>query len=345
MLGPLNDLLADSSVAMPPEHRAGLHEAQRAGRRLQRLVDALLDVARAESGQLGIAVEPTDLAELTADCASMFRSAVESAGPHFVVDTPPLPQPVLIDREQWGHIVSNLLANAVKFTRSGTIAVTLQASGERIELVVTDTGIGIPSEELEHIFARFHQVSSTELGGAGIGLSLVRDLVRAHDGEITVQSSVGTGSTFTVSIPLRQADAEARPLAPSSVSVAAATAPASIEHPPAEGTQGSVLVVEDNPDLCSYIARVLHGDGWEVHAVADTEAAFDQRAATAPGRRAVRHHAARTQWSRPVAHHQGGRRSASPAGHPAHRSRRGRVLHRGVQLRRRRLHRQTLRPQ
>lgn len=276
MLGPLNDLLADSSVALPPDHRAGLDEAQRAGRRLQRLVDALLDVARAESGRLGVDVEPTDLAELTADCASMFRSAVENAGVRFVVDTPPLPRPVLVDRERWGHIVSNLLSNAVKFTRSGTITVSLHASGERIELVVADTGIGIPPDELENIFARFHQVSTAEQGGAGIGLSLVRDLVRAHDGEITVRSTLGKGSTFTVAIPLRTAEGEARPLTPAPVPVEAPPTPAPVAPFPAAAIQGSVLVVEDNPDLRSYISRLLQGDGWDVHAVADAEAALTQ---------------------------------------------------------------------
>jgi signal transduction histidine kinase/DNA-binding response OmpR family regulator len=276
MLGPLNDLLADSSVALPPVHRAGLDEAQRAGRRLQRLVETLLDVARAESGQLGIDVEPTDLAELTADCASMFRSAVENAGLRFVVDTPPLSQPVLVDRERWGHVVSNLLANAVKFTQSGTITVTLRASGERIELLVADTGIGIPPDELGNIFARFHQVPSSDQGGAGIGLSLVRDIVRAHDGEITVESTLGEGSTFTVSIPARTGDGEARPLTPSSVPIDATPTPAPVAHASAEGTQGSVLVVEDNPDLRSYISRLLQGDGWDVHAVADAEAALIQ---------------------------------------------------------------------
>lgn len=276
MLGPLHEVLADSSVAMPAEHRAGLGEALRAGQRLQRLVDALLDVARSESGELGVDVEPTDLSELTADCASMFRSAVENGGVRMVVDTPPLPHPVLVDRERWVQIVSNLLSNAVKFTRSGTITVTLHAAGESVELVVADTGIGIPPDELEHIFARFHQVPSATQEGAGIGLSLVRDLVRAHDGEITVESTLDKGSTFTVSIPLRTADAPARPLSPAPVPVEAAAGPAPVQHPAAEGTQGSVLVVEDNPDLRSYISRVLHRDGWEVHTVPDAETALTQ---------------------------------------------------------------------
>jgi signal transduction histidine kinase/DNA-binding response OmpR family regulator len=279
LLGPLTDLLADPKAPIPSGYRAGLEEAQRAGRRLEVLVDALLDIARAESGALEVDPEPTDLAELTADVVSMFRSTVENAGLRLVVDTPPLPHPGLVDRERWVQIVSNLLSNAVKFTAAGTIRVALRAAGERLELEVADTGIGIPADELAHVFTRFHHVPevSDRFEGAGIGLSLVRDLVRAHDGEITVRSSVGEGTTFTVAIPLRMAVADVRPLsAPAAAAVVAAKRGAAqvVDFPAADGGLGSVLVVEDNADLRNYVARLLHGDGWEVHAVPDSETAL-----------------------------------------------------------------------
>jgi signal transduction histidine kinase/DNA-binding response OmpR family regulator len=280
LLGPLTDLLADPDATIPAAYRAGLEEAQRAGRRLEVLVDALLDIARAESGALEVDPEPTDLAELTADVVSMFRSTVENAGLQLVVAASPLPQPVLVDRERWVEIVSNLLSNAVKFTRAGTIGVALRAVGEQVELEVVDTGIGIPADELDDVFTRFHQVPdvSDQFEGAGIGLSLVRDLVRAHDGEIGVRSSVGEGSTFTVTIPMRTGMADARPLStPTAAAVVAAkTDAAVVDFPAAEGAQGSVLVVEDNPDLRNYVVRLLHSDGWEVHAVPDAETAMEQ---------------------------------------------------------------------
>jgi signal transduction histidine kinase/DNA-binding response OmpR family regulator len=280
LLGPLTDLLADPDATIPAAYRAGLEEAQRAGRRLEVLVDALLDIARAESGALEVDPEPTDLAELTADVVSMFRSTVENAGLQLVVAASPLPQPVLVDRERWVEIVSNLLSNAVKFTRAGTIGVALRVVGEQVELEVVDTGIGIPADELDDVFTRFHQVPdvSDQFEGAGIGLSLVRDLVRAHDGEIGVRSSVGEGSTFTVTIPMRTGIADARPLStPTAAAVVAAkTDAAVVDFPAAEGAQGSVLVVEDNPDLRNYVVRLLHSDGWEVHAVPDAETAMEQ---------------------------------------------------------------------
>jgi signal transduction histidine kinase/DNA-binding response OmpR family regulator len=280
LLGPLTDLLADPDATIPAAYRAGLEEAQRAGRRLEVLVDALLDIARAESGALEVDPEPTDLAELTADVVSMFRSTVENAGLQLVVAASPLPQPVLVDRERWVEIVSNLLSNAVKFTRAGTIGVALRVVGEQVELEVVDTGIGIPADELDDVFTRFHQVPdvSDQFEGAGIGLSLVRDLVRAHDGEIGVRSSVGEGSTFTVTIPMRTGVADARPLStPTAAAVVAAkTDAAVVDFPAAEGAQGSVLVVEDNPDLRNYVVRLLHSDGWEVHAVPDAETAMEQ---------------------------------------------------------------------
>jgi signal transduction histidine kinase/DNA-binding response OmpR family regulator len=280
LLGPLTDLLADPDATIPAAYRAGLEEAQRAGRRLEVLVDALLDIARAESGALEVDPEPTDLAELTADVVSMFRSTVENAGLQLVVAASPLPQPVLVDRERWVEIVSNLLSNAVKFTRAGTIGVALRVVGEQVELEVVDTGIGIPADELDDVFTRFHQVPdvSDQFEGAGIGLSLVRDLVRAHDGEIGVRSSVGEGSTFTVTIPMRTGIADARPLStPTAAAVVAAkTDAAVVDFPAAEGAQGSVLVVEDNLDLRNYVVRLLHSDGWEVHAVPDAETAMEQ---------------------------------------------------------------------
>jgi signal transduction histidine kinase len=88
----------------------------------------------------------------------MFRSAVEQAGLRLRVDCPPLSQPVYVDREMWEKIVLNLLSNALKFTFEGEIEVSLHQRGEQVELVVRDTGTGIPAEELPHLFERFHRV-------------------------------------------------------------------------------------------------------------------------------------------------------------------------------------------
>ena len=108
--------------------------------------------------------EPTDLAALTAELASNFRSACEKAGLRLVVDCPPLPQPVYVDRDMWEKVVLNLLSNAFKFTFDGEIAVRLRAAGGAVELAVHDTGTGIPAEELPRVFERFHRVEGRAAG-------------------------------------------------------------------------------------------------------------------------------------------------------------------------------------
>ena len=148
--------------------------------------------------------EPTDLAAATAELASVFRSAIEKAGLRLVVDCPPLPEDVYVDREMWEKIVLNFLSNAFKFTFEGEIKVSLCWRRNQVELSVRDTGVGIPAPDLSHIFERFHRVRgirSRTHEGTGIGLSLVQELVKMHGGEVQVQSVKGQGSSFTVAIP------------------------------------------------------------------------------------------------------------------------------------------------
>jgi signal transduction histidine kinase len=207
MLGPLDQVLSAGDGALNPSQRTELDVVHRNGLRLLKLVNTLLDFARIEAGRIEARYEPTDLAACTIDLASVFRSAIERAGLHLVVDCPPLPETVYVDRDMWEKIVLNLLSNAFKFTFAGEIAVSLRWCGGQVELVVRDTGTGIPAHELPHIFERFHRVRNARARtheGTGIGLALVQELVRLHGGEITVASEVGGGTTFT---PLRSQSA------------------------------------------------------------------------------------------------------------------------------------------
>ena len=161
-------------------------------------------MARSEANRLHPQIEPTDLAMLTADCASMFRSAAESAGLRLVVQTPPDAPVVAVDRNMWTHIVLNLLSNAVKFTAAGSITITLAITGIGWNWRCADTGQGIAESDIPFIFERFHQLGTgadARREGAGIGLSLVADLVHAHEGTVQVTSTPGQGSTFTVVAP------------------------------------------------------------------------------------------------------------------------------------------------
>jgi PAS domain S-box-containing protein len=204
MLGPVEDALADTAESLPAKQRERLETAHRSSLRLLKLVNTLLDFARIEAGRVQAVYEPTDLAALTAELASNFRSACEKAGLRLVVDCPPLLQPVWVDRDMWEKVVLNLLSNAFKFTFEGQIAVRLRAAGDAVGLSVHDTGTGIPAAELPRIFERFHRVEGAHgrtHEGTGIGLALVQELVKLHGGDVGVESIYGQGSTFTVSVP------------------------------------------------------------------------------------------------------------------------------------------------
>jgi len=204
MLGPLEDALA-SGDRVPPQEREKLEIAHRNALRLLKLVNTLLDFSRIEAGRIQASYEPTDLSALTAELASVFRSAIERAGLKLVVNCEPLAEPVYVDREMWEKIVLNLLSNAFKFTFAGEIEVSLKAAEATVELAVRDTGTGIPGQDLPHLFERFYRVKGTQgrtFEGSGIGLALVQELAKLHGGTVAVESTLKQGSTFTVTVPL-----------------------------------------------------------------------------------------------------------------------------------------------
>lgn len=151
MLGPVEELLGRSGPGAAG--REELRLVRRSGLRLLKLVNTLLDFARIEAGRVQACYEPLDLAALTADLTSVFRSAIEKAGLRLSVDCQPLSAPVLVDRDMWEKIALNLLSNALKFTLGGEIAVTLGESEARVELSVRDTGIGIREKDVGHVFS------------------------------------------------------------------------------------------------------------------------------------------------------------------------------------------------
>jgi PAS domain S-box-containing protein len=288
MLGPLEDLLqnpADPILA----RRDDIELMQRNARRLLRLVGTLLDFSESRNGRLPARFTPLDLAALTTDIASAFHGAAEAAGLKLAVESPPLPEPVWVDPEMWEKIVANLVANALKFTWEGRVDVTLRALPKHAELVVRDTGVGIPAEQLPYVFQRFHRVPDTSgrsNEGAGIGLALVDELVRRQHGRVRVTSEEGAGSTFTVWLPLGRRPASEPPpgrrrrtgrIAAAMAEEAMHWEPARVnDHaalgfgpglddpaPARNATPASVLVVDDNADMRDYLTRLL-GVTWNV---------------------------------------------------------------------------------
>ncbi|GAA1651853.1 SpoIIE family protein phosphatase [Actinoplanes couchii] len=207
IMGPVEDLRARLTSA-GDEVREGIEVIHRNGLRLGKLVNTLLDFSRIEAGRMQARYEPVDLSAVTAELASAFRSAIERAGLTFEVDCPPLPEPVHVDLGMWEKVVLNLLSNALKFTFDGGVRVAVRADGPDAVVTVTDTGVGVPEEEMPRLFERFHRIEnarSRSNEGSGIGLALVQELVRLHGGTIAAQSETGRGTSFAIRLPFGHA--------------------------------------------------------------------------------------------------------------------------------------------
>jgi PAS domain S-box-containing protein len=204
LLGPLEEILSRQTGALAPADGQLVEVAHRNGLRLHKLVNALLDFSRLEAGRERAWFEATDLGAYTAELTSLFRSAMDKAGLDLIVDCPPLAEPIPVDREMWEKIVLNLLSNAFKFTLQGSITVAVHPLENAVELIVRDTGIGIPEEARPHLFERFYRVEGAPgrtHEGSGIGLALVQELVKLHGGTVRAESEVGAGSAFIVTLP------------------------------------------------------------------------------------------------------------------------------------------------
>lgn len=279
MLGPLEDALAEAAPESPQRRR--LEMIRRNGVRLLKLVNNLLNFSRLQSGRAQATYVPTDLATITTDLASNFRSACERAGIALTVDCAPLSEPVYVDLNMWEDVVLNLLSNAVKFTREGEISVSLKQEGHHVLLMVADTGVGIAPEEIGHVFERFHRATNENgrtIEGSGIGLSLVQEIVRLHGGDVTVESAPGRGSRFRVRLPLGTAHLDATQIKPvGAIPHSAAAARPYVEamfgwtmageeapnsHSGEAGTiedgpRFRILVADDNPDMREYLSSLL----------------------------------------------------------------------------------------
>jgi signal transduction histidine kinase len=310
MLGPLEDLLAKPDSSLAASDRYQLVMIHRNSLRLLKLVNTLLDFSRIEAGRIKAVFEPVDLAAFTAELASVFRSAMERAGLEYVVNCPPLPEPVYVDREMWEKIVFNLLSNALKFTFQGRIEVALAAQGDQVQLSVRDTGTGIPAYELPHVFERFHRVKGAKARtheGTGIGLALVQELIKLHGGRVTVESQVDQGTEFKVvmqsgtkHLPLDRistsrtdvtsgqhsgtfleealrwlpdAEAEGETLGSIIESPLLAGNPVRTA-PAAKAERERILLADDNADMRDYVRRLLN-ERYVVTAVPDGAAALE----------------------------------------------------------------------
>ncbi|MBI4661941.1 MAG: PAS domain S-box protein [Verrucomicrobia bacterium] len=279
ILAPLESLLEKPDAAWSGEQRNSLRTIYNNAIRLLQMVTGLLDFSKLEAEKAEVNREPVRIVDLTRAVLGDFAPALKQKSQTLNFHSAPEEACVHLDRYLYERILFNLLSNAVKFTpQGGTISVSLTWHEDRLGLSVADTGIGIPRDELPHLFQKFRQLegsSTRRFEGTGLGLALVQEFIQLLGGTVSVESAAGQGSTFTVQCPapLSLEPGVSKPGA-SPVQryelepvqqVAAATA--------ASEPRPKVLIAEDNTDLASYIASLLR-EACETKTAMDGEAAL-----------------------------------------------------------------------
>ncbi len=226
----LTRLLADpGGGSLDPEQLHQVDLIQNAGRTLLALVNDLLDVAKAESGRLRIDPTTVALPALLGRLRGLVRPMAEGRPIEVIVSDEGAPDPVLTDELALTAILRNLLANGIKYTNSGEVRLSVRTAGPRLEIVVADTGIGIPAGQQLRVFEEFYQVPGVRRGGTGLGLSYARRLAGLLGGDLTLTSEPGAGTTVVLSLP----------------------------HGPAE--VGTVLIADDDPGFRQVLRALLAG--------------------------------------------------------------------------------------
>jgi signal transduction histidine kinase len=200
------EMMADGLYGDVPEKAQGvLDRVQANGRHLLGLINDVLDLSKIEAGQLVLTMEEYSVADMVATVLSATESLARTKGLKLASDVPPGLPTGTGDARRLTQVLLNLVGNAIKFTDQGSVEVRAAQADGRFELSVVDTGFGIAPEDQAKIFEEFQQVDNTSTrkkGGTGLGLSISRRIVELHGGRITVESDVGKGSTFKVTIPI-----------------------------------------------------------------------------------------------------------------------------------------------
>lgn len=280
MMGPLESAVAQKSDL--PNQQAVI--ALRNTRRLLRLVNQLLDIQRIDAGRMQASFRPCDVMMMVGQIVESFRPYCDKKGLRLVTEFHSCPK-VYLDPERFDKVVYNLLSNAMKFTdNGGAIAIKVEPAGDHVRLQIKDTGIGIRTEQIPHLFQRFRQAEGSvnrSYEGSGLGLALVKELVELHGGQISVESIYGAGSTFTVWLQTGTAHLPLDQVLEVPTQVQASRA--AVELADLEVLEASennreqvigeisptshaptILVVDDNPDLRVYVSGVLRSSGFKV---------------------------------------------------------------------------------
>ncbi|MFY2825341.1 ATP-binding protein [Ruegeria sp. MALMAid1280] len=261
---PLNGIVGNIRlIKLTPQDRASLDqrldEIERSSLAMRNLIDDVLNIARLEEKAEDHEFQTFNLSEILQDLEAVLRPLARSKNLQLII--PQFDDGVYLSGNSGHlrHILLNLLGNAVKFTHEGSVTLSFEQSKQSVAFTVSDTGIGVPEDQVASIFEPFTQASnidSRKIGGTGLGLSIVRGLVTSLEGQVSVKSSLGEGTVFRVEVPFQAAPA---PSPQSEASGMAITV----------GTQQNVLIVEDDPTSMEILKSLLERDGHEVTAAAN----------------------------------------------------------------------------
>jgi GAF domain-containing protein/DNA-binding response OmpR family regulator/anti-sigma regulatory factor (Ser/Thr protein kinase) len=253
--GPLTDM---QSTDLTSIYNSGQH--------LLGLINNILDISKIEAGKMELAIEPVNLNDIAKTVMSTAIALVKDKPVKLEQDVPQDLPTVMADQTRVRQIILNLVSNAAKFTEHGSIRLRMVAMPKEVMISVTDTGIGIPHDKLEHIFEEFTQVDASttrKYGGTGLGLAITRRFVDLHKGRIWVESQVGVGSTFNFTLPREQAEPETPVSLPSDLEARG------------EGKK-LVMCIDDDPGVITLYKRYLEKLDYRVIGVIDPTKAVEE---------------------------------------------------------------------
>ncbi|WP_408888215.1 response regulator [Myxococcus faecalis] len=267
IIGYCDLLMREEGSRLTAHGRRDLNVVKTNAKTLLALINDILDLSKIESGKVDVVTEPVDVRELAEECMATVKEYLKGKDVALTVHVDAAVETLRTDALKLRQIMLNLLSNAAKFTETGEVALSLVPNGDEVVMIVEDTGVGIPADQLPFIFEKFRQVDGSttrKVGGTGLGLAIVRELSRVLGGTVSVTSTLGRGTTFTVRLPntpdAAPTGAQASQHAERGVPVAEVAS-----HVGALAQPGStVLVVDDDPLIQQLVTGQLEPVGFKV---------------------------------------------------------------------------------
>jgi len=277
IIGIAESLIDGATGILPPSTLKNLQMVVSSGRRLANLVNDILDFSKLKHKNLNLQLKPVGLQEITDIVLTINQPLITHKNLQLInAITPDLP-PVYADENRLQQILYNLIGNAIKFTEQGTVKISAQIiAGQQLAITVADSGIGIPADQLDRIFESFEQVDGSAMrayGGTGLGLAITKQLVELHGGHITVESTVGVGSQFTVILPICTEILESKQPTTSHhreefvqtlMTLPQEVEPSTTSLDHSHKNQGQILIVDDEPINLQVLTNHLTVQGYAV---------------------------------------------------------------------------------